>query len=170
MNENIYEKLVNKETKLAVIGLGYVGLPIALEFARKIDVIGFDINEKRVEMMKNKIDPSNELEASDFEGCSIEFTAKIEDLKAATFFIVAVPTPIDPSRLPDLTPLLSASKTVGLALKKGDYVVYESTVYPGCTEEDCIPVLESVSGLKFMDDFKVGYSLNESIQAIKNIP
>jgi UDP-N-acetyl-D-galactosamine dehydrogenase len=158
MNENIYEKLVNKETKLAVIGLGYVGLPIALEFARKIDVIGFDINEKRVEMMKNKIDPSNELEASDFEGCSIEFTANIEDLKAATFFIVAVPTPIDPSRLPDLTPLLSASKTVGLALKKGDYVVYESTVYPGCTEEDCIPVLESVSGLKFMDDFKVGYS------------
>jgi UDP-N-acetyl-D-galactosamine dehydrogenase len=158
MNENIYEKLVNKETKLAVIGLGYVGLPIALEFARKIDVIGFDINEKRVEMMKNKIDPSNELEASDFEGCSIEFTANIEDLKAATFFIVAVPTPIDPSRLPDLSPLLSASKTVGLALKKGDYVVYESTVYPGCTEEDCIPVLESVSGLKFMDDFKVGYS------------
>ena len=158
MSGSIYEKLVNKETKLAVIGLGYVGLPIALEFARKIDVIGFDINEKRVEMMKNNIDPSNELEASDFEGCSIEFTASIDDLKAATFFIVAVPTPIDSSKMPDLKPLIGASTTVGKALKKGDYVVYESTVYPGCTEEDCIPVLEEVSGLKFMEDFKVGYS------------
>lgn len=158
MNSNIYEKLVNKETKLAVIGLGYVGLPIALEFARKIDVIGFDINEKRVDMMKNNIDPSHELEASNFEGCSIEFTASIEDLHEATFFIVAVPTPIDSGRIPDLSPLLGASKTVGTALKKGDYVVYESTVYPGCTEEDCIPVLEEVSGLKFRDDFKVGYS------------
>jgi len=158
MDTNIYEKLINKQTKLAVIGLGYVGLPIALEFARKIDVIGFDINEKRVDMMKNKVDPSNELDASDFEGRSIEFTANIEDLKDATFFIVAVPTPIDSSRMPDLRPLLGASKTVGSALKKGDYVVYESTVYPGCTEEDCIPVLEEVSGLKFMSDFKVGYS------------
>jgi UDP-N-acetyl-D-galactosamine dehydrogenase len=158
MNDSIYEKLVNKETKLAVIGLGYVGLPIALEFARKIDVIGFDINEKRVEMMKNNIDPSDELEPEAFEGCSIEFTASIDDLKDATFFIVAVPTPIDESKMPDLKPLLGASATVGKALKKGDYVVYESTVYPGCTEEDCIPVLEEVSGLKFMDDFKVGYS------------
>lgn len=158
MSGSIYEKLVNKETKLAVIGLGYVGLPIALEFARKIDVIGFDINEKRVEMMKNNIDPSNELEASDFEDCSIEFTASIDDLKDATFFIVAVPTPIDSSKMPDLKPLIGASTTVGKALKKGDYVVYESTVYPGCTEEDCIPVLEEVSGLKFMEDFKVGYS------------
>lgn len=158
MSTTIYDKLVSKETKLAVIGLGYVGLPIALEFARKIDVIGFDINEKRVDMMKNKIDPSNELEASDFDGCSIEFTASIDDLKDATFFIVAVPTPIDASKMPDLTPLLGASKTVGQALKKGDYVVYESTVYPGCTEEDCIPVLEEISGLKFKEDFKVGYS------------
>ncbi|MFT5821807.1 MAG: UDP-N-acetyl-D-galactosamine dehydrogenase [Crocinitomix sp.] len=158
MSSNIYEKLINKETKLAVIGLGYVGLPIALEFARKIDVIGFDINEKRVEMMKNNIDPSDELDASDFDGCSIKFTASIDDLKEATFFIIAVPTPIDSGRMPDLTPLLGASKTVGTALKKGDYVVYESTVYPGCTEEDCIPVLEEVSGLKFRDDFKVGYS------------
>jgi len=158
MNDSIYEKLVNKETKLAVIGLGYVGLPIALEFARKIDVIGFDINEKRVEMMKNNIDPSDELEPDAFEGCSIEFTASIDDLKDATFFIVAVPTPIDESKMPDLKPLLGASTTVGKALKKGDYVVYESTVYPGCTEEDCIPVLEEVSELKFMDDFKVGYS------------
>ncbi len=158
MSSNIYEKLINKETKLAVIGLGYVGLPIALEFARKIDVIGFDINEKRVDMMRNNIDPSDELDASDFEGCSIKFTSSIEDLKEATFFIVAVPTPIDNSRLPDLKPLIGASTTVGKALKKGDYVVYESTVYPGCTEEDCIPVLEEVSGLKFLTDFKVGYS------------
>jgi len=154
----MYQKLLNKEAKLAVIGLGYVGLPIALEFARKIKVIGFDINAKRVEMMRNNVDPSNELESSDFEGCDISFTADIQELKEANFFIVAVPTPIDDSRMPDLKPVLAASKTVGMVLKKGDFVVYESTVYPGCTEEDCIPVLEEVSGLKFRDDFKVGYS------------
>ncbi|MCB9224328.1 MAG: nucleotide sugar dehydrogenase [Crocinitomicaceae bacterium] len=156
--KTIYEKLVDKETKLAVIGLGYVGLPIALEFARKISVIGFDINSKRVEMMKNRIDPSDELEAEAFDGCDITFTHKLDELAEATFFIIAVPTPIDNSKEPDLTPLLGASSTVGQVLKKGDYVVYESTVYPGCTEEDCIPVLEAESGLKYMDDFKVGYS------------
>jgi len=155
---NMYEALLNKEKKLAVIGLGYVGLPIALEFARKISVIGFDINADRVELMKQGIDPSNELEASDFDGCDIAFTANAEDLKDAAFFIVAVPTPIDRGNNPDLRPVLGASRTVGAALKKGDYVVYESTVYPGCTEEDCIPVLEEVSGLKFREDFKVGYS------------
>lgn len=154
----IYQKLVNKEAKLAVIGLGYVGLPIALEFAKKIKVVGFDINADRVEMMKKNIDPSNELEPEEFEGCDIEFTADIEDLKDVQFYIVAVPTPIDESRLPDLRPLIGASKTVGQVLSKGDYVVYESTVYPGCTEEDCVPVLEEVSGLKFKEDFKVGYS------------
>ncbi|MFT4600613.1 MAG: UDP-N-acetyl-D-galactosamine dehydrogenase [Arenicella sp.] len=156
--KSIYEKLVDKEVTLAVIGLGYVGLPIALEFARKIKVIGFDINAKRVDMMKNNIDPSSELEASDFEGCDITFTDNLEDLKAASFYIVAVPTPIDEAKLPDLKPLLGASATVGKVLSKGDYVVFESTVYPGCTEEDCIPVLERESGLKFRDDFKVGYS------------
>lgn len=155
---NIYDKLVKKETKLALIGLGYVGLPIALEFAKKIKVVGFDINQKRVDMMKNKIDPSDELVASDFEGSDIEFTADIEDLKECTFFIVAVPTPIDESKEPNIKPLLGASATVAKALKKGDYVVYESTVYPGCTEEDCIPVLEEVSGLKWKEDFNVGYS------------
>jgi UDP-N-acetyl-D-galactosamine dehydrogenase len=155
---NIYDKLVKKETKLALIGLGYVGLPIALEFAKKIKVVGFDINEKRVDMMKNNIDPSDELIASDFEGCDIEFTADIEDLKECTFFIIAVPTPIDESKEPNIKPLLGASTTVAKALKKGDYVVYESTVYPGCTEEDCIPVLEEVSGLKWKEDFNVGYS------------
>ena len=155
---NIYDKLVNKETKLALIGLGYVGLPIALEFAKKIKVVGFDINQKRVDMMKNQIDPSDELVASDFEGSDIEFTADIEDLKDCTFFIVAVPTPIDESKEPNIKPLLGASTTVAKALKKGDYVVYESTVYPGCTEDDCIPVLEEVSGLKWKEDFNVGYS------------
>ncbi len=155
---NIYDKLVNKETKLALIGLGYVGLPIALEFAKKIKVVGFDINQKRVDMMKNNIDPSDELVASDFEGCDIEFTADIDDLKECTFFIVAVPTPIDESKEPNIKPLLGASATVAKVLKKGDYVVYESTVYPGCTEDDCIPVLEEVSGLKWKEDFNVGYS------------
>ncbi|MCB9188795.1 MAG: nucleotide sugar dehydrogenase [Flavobacteriales bacterium] len=154
----MYNKLVNKEAKLAVIGLGYVGLPIALEFARKIKVVGFDINQKRVDMMKNHIDPSNELESSDFEGCDIQFTADLEDLSDVNFFIVAVPTPIDASKEPDIRPLVGASTTVGKVLKKGDYVVYESTVYPGCTEEDCIPVLEELSGLKWKEDFHVGYS------------
>jgi len=155
---NTYEKLLAKQTKLSVIGLGYVGLPIALEFAKKIQVVGFDIKDDRVEMMKNKIDPSEELPSSAFEGCDVQFTSKPEDLKDATFHIVAVPTPIDSHQLPDLTPLLAATRTVGKILKKGDYVVYESTVYPGCTEEDCIPILEQLSGLKFVKDFKVGFS------------
>jgi UDP-N-acetyl-D-glucosamine/UDP-N-acetyl-D-galactosamine dehydrogenase len=154
----MYNQLINKETKLAVIGLGYVGLPIALEFSKKVSVIGFDINQKRIEMMRSKIDPSKELKQTDFDNCDIYFTHAIEELKEAKFFIVAVPTPIDESNMPDLKPILSASRTVGKVLKKGDCVVYESTVYPGCTEEDCIPVLEEVSGLKFMIDFKVGYS------------
>ena len=154
----IFEKLINKEEKLAVVGLGYVGLPIALEFAKKINVIGFDISDERVNMMQNNIDPSNELESTDFDGCNIKFTSKIEDLSDVKFFIVAVPTPIDKNKKPNIKPLISASETVGKVLKKGDYVVYESTVYPGCTEEDCIPVLEKLSGLKFKEDFKVGYS------------
>ena len=158
MNSSIYNKLIQKEATLAVIGLGYVGLPIALEFSKKIKVIGFDINQERVDLMKNKIDPSNELIASDFEGCDIQFTTSLDDLKDVQFFIVAVPTPIDGSNLPNLAPLLGASSTVGKVLKKGDYVVFESTVYPGCTEEDCIPVLEKESGLIFKKDFMVGYS------------
>lgn len=155
---SIYKKLKNKETKIAVIGLGYVGLPIALEFAKTIKVVGFDINQKRVDMMRNNIDPSEELDSTAFEGCDILFTADVEDLKDVTFFIVAVPTPIDGHNLPDLTPLIGATRTVANVLKKGDYVVFESTVYPGCTEDDCIPVLEEISGLKFKTDFKVGYS------------
>ena len=158
MSNSIYNKLLQKEAKLAVIGLGYVGLPIALEFARKIKVVGFDINQDRVDLMQRKIDPSNELEASAFDGCDIQFSANIDDLKEVKFFIVAVPTPIDDANLPNLKPLLGATGTVGKVLKKGDYVVFESTVYPGCTEEDCIPILEAESGLKFKEDFKVGYS------------
>lgn len=154
----MYEKLINKEATLAVIGLGYVGLPIALEFARKIKVIGFDINATRVEMMRNNIDPSGELEATAFAGCDITFTHELEELREARFFIVAVPTPIDRYALPDLKPLIGASTTVGKVLKPGDYVIFESTVYPGCTEEDCIPILERESGLTFGQDFKVGYS------------
>jgi UDP-N-acetyl-D-galactosamine dehydrogenase len=153
------EQLLKKEKKLAVIGLGYVGLPIALEFAKKVSVIGFDINQKRVDMMRNKIDPSNELDSSAFDGTDIYFTADIEDLKQANFFIVAVPTPVDKHNVPDLKPVLAASTTIGKALKKGDYVVFESTVYPGCTEEDCLPVMEQISGLSLKNgDFKLGYS------------
>ena len=158
MNNSIFNRLVAKDATLAVIGLGYVGLPIALEFARKIKVIGFDINQDRINLMQQNIDPSNELVAADFEGCDIKFSANIDDLKDVQFFIVAVPTPIDDANLPNLKPLIGASSTVAKFLKKGDYVVFESTVYPGCTEEDCIPVLEEISGLKFKEDFMVGYS------------
>lgn len=154
----MYDSLLNKEKKMAVIGLGYVGLPIALEFARKISVIGFDINPDRVEMMKRGEDPSDELGPEAFEGCDIEFTANPEDLNDASFFVVAVPTPIDKGNQPDLGPVLAASKTVANAMSKGDYVVYESTVYPGCTEEDCIPVIEEITGMKAISDFKYGYS------------
>ena len=154
----MYQELVDKKAKLAVIGLGYVGLPIALEFARKISVIGFDINAKRIEMMRNKIDPSNELEAKDFDGCDIHFTNSLDELREAQFFIVAVPTPVDEHNVPDLTPVQRASETVGKVIKKGDYVVFESTVYPGCTEEDCLPIIEKLSGLKNITDFKLGYS------------
>jgi UDP-N-acetyl-D-glucosamine/UDP-N-acetyl-D-galactosamine dehydrogenase len=153
------EGLKHKEKTIAVIGLGYVGLPIALELAKKFKVIGFDINERRVELMRQGIDPSQELDASAFEGTDIEFSAKSEDLKRAQFYIVAVPTDVDDHKVPDLTPLQKASASVGKALKKGDYVVYESTVYPGCTEEDCLPILEAESGLKLANgDFKIGYS------------
>ncbi len=154
----LYDKLLNGEARVSLIGLGYVGLPIALAFAKKTPVIGFDIKPDRVEMMKNSIDPSNELKAEAFDDCDILFTSNPDDLKKAAFHIVAVPTPIDDSNMPDLSPLLAATKTVAHILKKDDYVVYESTVYPGATEEDCIPLLEEISGLKYIDDFKVGFS------------
>jgi len=154
----MYKELVEKKAKLAVIGLGYVGLPIALEFAKEIAVIGFDINTKRINMMRNNQDPSKEVAAQEFAGRDIVFTDDLEVLREANFFIVAVPTPVDKYNVPDLKPLIGASATVGKVLKKGDYVVYESTTYPGCTEEDCLPVLEKLSGLKMGIDFKLGYS------------
>lgn len=155
---NIYQDLLNRKEKLAVVGLGYVGLPIALEFARKLSVIGFDINAARVAMMQRNEDPSREVPAEEFEGRDIVFTSDTEVLKQAKFFVVAVPTPVDDHKVPDLVPVLSASATIGKILKKGDYVVFESTVYPGCTEEDCLPVIEKLSGLKMCEDFKLGYS------------
>lgn len=154
----MYQELIAKKEKLAVIGLGYVGLPIALEFARKLSVIGFDIKPDRVELMKMGVDPSRELNSNAFVDCDIEYTSNLDDIRKAKFYVVAVPTPIDEHNLPDLKPLLAATRTVGQVLKKGDYVVYESTVYPGCTEEDCVPLLEELSGLKHIKDFKVGFS------------
>jgi UDP-N-acetyl-D-galactosamine dehydrogenase len=154
----MYNELLDKKKTLAVIGLGYVGLPIALEFAKNIKVIGFDINAERVEMMRNNIDPSQELEAADFDGCDIEFTNDLDVLRKANFFIVAVPTPVDKHNVPDLIPIQRASETIGNVIKKGDYVVYESTVYPGCTEEDCVPIIEKLSGLKMTEDYMIGYS------------
>ena len=154
----MYQELIDKKAKLGVIGLGYVGLPIALEFAKKLSVIGFDINEKRLDLMKQCIDPSNELEKDAFEGCDITFTNSLDVLRQANFFIVAVPTPVDEHKVPDLIPVKKASETIGKVIKKGDYVIFESTVYPGCTEEDCLPIIEKLSGLKNIIDFKAGYS------------
>lgn len=152
------KELINKEKKLAVIGLGYVGLPIALEFAKKFSVIGFDINADRIDLMRNHKDPSKELGPEAFEGADIEFTNDLDILRAANFYIVAVPTPVDEYNIPDLVPILKASTTIGKVLKKDDYVIFESTVYPGCTEEDCLPVIEKLSGLRSIVDFKIGYS------------
>jgi UDP-N-acetyl-D-galactosamine dehydrogenase len=154
----MYQDLLHKKKKIALIGLGYVGLPIALEFAKKLSVIGFDINAERVAMMKKGIDPSRELEKEAFENCDIEFTNDLEVLKQASFYIVAVPTPVDQHNVPNLVPVKKASETIGKVIKKGDYVVFESTVYPGCTEEDCLPIIEKLSGIKNIKDFKLGYS------------
>ena len=155
----IFNDIVAKEKTIAIIGLGYVGLPLALEFSKKYRVVGFDINPNRVDMLNRHEDPSKEVSAEEFKGCDISFSHKLDDIADCNFYIVAVPTPIDEGKNPDLKPLVGASKTVGKVLKKGDYVVFESTVYPGCTEEDCIPVMEAESGLSFANnDFKVGYS------------
>ncbi len=154
----MFEELIQRERRAAVVGLGYVGLPLAVELARKITVVGYDINEARLEQLRLGHDPNGELPASAFEGTDIRFTSSTEELAEASFYIIAVPTPIDAHNEPDLHPLLSATRTVANVLRKGDYVVYESTVYPGCTEEDCVPLLEGISGLKAGEDFKYGYS------------
>jgi len=144
--------------KISIIGLGYVGLPVAVAFGKKNTVIGFDILEKRIAELKMATDSTREVEPDELVAANIHFTSNPVDLSKADFHIIAVPTPIDSDKQPDLTPIISASKMLGIILKKGDIVVYESTVYPGCTEEDCIPVLEQVSNLKFNQDFYVGYS------------
>lgn len=154
----MFEALRNKEKKIAIVGLGYVGLPLAMGFADKLSVIGYDINEERLAKLREGIDPNGELASSQLVGKDIEFTSSTYKLCEASFYIIAVPTPIDQHNEPDLTPLLTATRTVASVLKKGDYVVYESTVYPGCTEEDCVPLLEEISGMVYKQDFKVGYS------------
>ncbi|NBP05581.1 MAG: nucleotide sugar dehydrogenase, partial [Bacteroidetes bacterium] len=154
----MYDKVASGEKSICVIGLGYVGLPIALEFARRFNVVGFDINHDRIQLMQQGIDHSKEIDASEFEGRKIVFTSNPNDIKACGVYIVAVPTPINESNEPELKPLIGASTAVGKAISKGDYVIYESTTYPGCTEEDCVPIIEELSGLKMGDDFKVGYS------------
>lgn len=154
----MYKEIVSGKERVAVVGLGYVGLPLALEFAKNLDVIGLDVNEEHVAKLWKGIDPNGELGSDSFADKKIGFTSNPSELKGAKFIVIAVPTPVDNHNKPDLTLLLSATKSVAKYLKKGDYVVYESTVYPGCTEEECIPLLEKVSGLQFIKDFKVGYS------------
>ena len=155
---NMYKDLIIKKRKIALVGLGYVGLPIAMELSKHVSVIGFDINEERLDKLRQHFDPNGELERAVFEGSDILFTSSVEELREASFYIIAVPTPIDQHNEPDLNPLLSATRTVAGVLEEGDYVVYESTVYPGCTEEDCVPLLEKLSGLKAGTGFKYGYS------------
>ncbi|MBD2751381.1 nucleotide sugar dehydrogenase [Spirosoma validum] len=150
--------LQQKKKQIAVVGLGYVGLPVALEFARQFRVIGYDIDPERVAMLQRSEDPSQAVSLEAFHGTDITFTANPDDLKGAHFFVVAVPTPVDEYKVPDLKPLQRASEAIGRALKPGDYVIYESTVYPGCTEDDCLPILKKQSGLKPGRDFKLGYS------------
>lgn len=156
---SLYEKLVNKEETMSVVGLGYVGMPLAVAFAAKgINVIGFDLNEKKIELYKSGIDPTKEVGDEAIRATTIRFTPDENELKKAKFHIVAVPTPVNTDHTPDLTPVIGASEIVGRNLTKGSIVVFESTVYPGCTEDVCIPVLEKASGLKCGEDFKIGYS------------
>ena len=155
---NLFEKIVNKEEKISLVGLGYVGMPIAVAFANKVDVIGFDINKEKIDLYKNGIDPTREVGNDVIKNTTVDFTSDPSRLAEARFHIVSVPTPINNDKTPDLTPIKGASKTVGQNLTKGSIVVYESTVYPGVTEDVCIPILEKESGLKCGVDFKVGYS------------
>lgn len=155
---DLYEKIVSGEEKLSLVGLGYVGMPIAVAFARKIKVVGFDLNEKKIELYQSGIDPTNEVGDEVIKNTTVEFTADAEKLREAKFHIVAVPTPVNDDHTPDLTPVEGASRILGQHLTKGSVVVFESTVYPGVTEEICVPILEKESGLKCGVDFKIGYS------------
>ena len=155
---SLYEKIVNGEEKISLVGLGYVGMPIAVAFSKKVKVVGFDLNAKKIELYKNGIDPTNEVGNDAIKACTVDFTADESKLKEAKFHIVAVPTPVNDDHTPDLSPVEGASEIVGRNLQKGSIVVYESTVYPGVTEDVCVPILERESGLKCGVDFKVGYS------------
>ncbi len=155
---SLYEKIVNGEEKIALVGLGYVGMPIAVAFARKVSVIGYDLNEAKINLYKNGIDPTNEVGDDVIRNTKVEFTSDETKLKEAKFYIVAVPTPVNDDHTPDLTPVEGASRILGRNLSKGSIVVFESTVYPGVTEDVCVPILEKESGLKCGIDFKIGYS------------
>ena len=155
---SLYQKIVKKEEKISLVGLGYVGMPIAVAFSKQVNVIGFDLNEKKIEMYKSGIDPTKEVGDSEIKNCTVEFTADETKLREAKFHIVAVPTPVKEDHTPDLSPVEGASRILGRNLTKGSIVVYESTVYPGVTEEICVPILEKESGLKCGTDFKIGYS------------
>ncbi len=158
MKVNLYEKIISREEKISVVGLGYVGLPIAVAFAKKVEVLGFDVNAKKIELYKSGIDPTKEVGDEAIKETTVDFTSDASRLKEAKFHIVAVPTPIKADKTPDLSIVEAATKTVAQNLTKGSIVVYESTVYPGVTEDICIPILEKESGLKLGVDFKVGYS------------
>ena len=156
---SLYKKLINKEESLSLVGLGYVGMPIAVEFAKKgIKVIGFDLNKAKIDLYKSGVDPTKEVGDDAIKKTTVEFTSNEKDLRRAKFHIVAVPTPVNTDHTPDLTPVIGASEILGRNLTKGSIVVYESTVYPGCTEDVCIPILERESGLRCGVDFKIGYS------------
>lgn len=155
---SLYERILSRDEKIALVGLGYVGMPIAVAFAKHADVIGFDLNEKKIALYKNGFDPTNEIGSEGIKETTVDFTADETRLREAKFIIVAVPTPVNTDHTPDLTPVIGASELIGRNLTKGSIIVYESTVYPGCTEDVCIPILERVSGLKCGVDFKVGYS------------
>ena len=155
---SIYCKILNGEAKVALVGLGYVGMPIAVEFSKHVDVIGFDINKAKIEAYQNGIDPTQEVGDEAIKACKVEWTSDERKLREASFIIVAVPTPVNADTTPDLTPVIGSSEIVGRNLTKGSIVVYESTVYPGVTEEVCLPILERESGLKCGVDFKIGYS------------
>lgn len=164
---SLYEKLVSGEEKLSLVGLGYVGMPIAVAFAKKIKVVGFDLNEEKINLYRKGIDPTNEVGDEVIKNTAVEFTADCAKLKEAKFHIVAVPTPVNDDHTPDLSPVEGASRILGQNLTKGSVVVFESTVYPGVTEDICVPILEKESGLKCGVDFKIGYSPSVSIRAIR---
>lgn len=155
---SLYKKIISGEEKISLVGLGYVGMPIAVEFAKKVKVIGFDLNKQKIELYKQGINPTHEVGDEAIKNTTVEFTADETKLKEAKFHIVAVPTPVNQDKTPDLIPFIGATEIVGRNLTKGSIVVFESTVYPGVTEDVCVPILEEESGLKYGVDFKVGYS------------